>query len=459
MRSIRTRQLFNTDNPVASGPIVWGSRRASQMISDLAAGTDSLDIVLIGDSNTMSASSFTWGYVSGMSQAMKDFGWTCYGTAVYPAMTDRGTTAAYGGWLASAYLSAPTGNLTNGNSATSTTYYTNWTPGSTWVRYLTDKDSWAYVASGSYTDNYNAVELQAAHPLNVNGTTLYHRVRYGTFTTSGGQFQGRTREYTSGTVLGSGSVQSTNNASYAFNAYEYSFTANGIYMNSSWSGLGATGPVAIHSHSIYKRSKGWAVTSHGYFSGSTSATIDSRITSIGSTQLQNHLRELRERQILAGGTGRVLLMVHSGINGNETTADWTACHKDIWNYYKAAWSALGYPGGDLAIVSWVSVPRNSDDSSLSGAAENLVGVRDAAKAMALANPDMTVIDVKSIMNYAIAITGVGNGTTYYQGGGTATTQHLSGGYSSGGPPSGTKATSDGYTVTSAGILNALRWNA
>jgi hypothetical protein len=48
------------------GPELYGSSRASNMLKDLANGTDSLDIVIIGDSNTGSA-------VSGMWDTTRDF--------------------------------------------------------------------------------------------------------------------------------------------------------------------------------------------------------------------------------------------------------------------------------------------------------------------------------------------------------------------------------------------------
>ena len=144
-------------------------------------------------------------------------------------------------------------------------------------------------------------------------------------------------------MYASGSVQNTQGAAYSFGTYEYSFSVTNPteYMHASWSGGagGAVGPCAIHSHTIYCKRKGWSVTSHGYLSGYDSPSINQVVTSIGSTLLQTHLQELRERQIAAGGTGRVLLMSHSGINGDETAANWTDCHVSIWNTYKAAWAA------------------------------------------------------------------------------------------------------------------------
>lgn len=554
MRAIRTRQIFNVEDPIDVGPVMYGSRRAGTFIKDLASGADSLDIVVIGDSNTGSALAAMWGYHNGFSQAMFELGWLCYGLPIYPAMTSWSPASyALGGWNASAFLYAPTGNLASGNVSGGATSYSVWTPGKVstvtisnaspgvitytthgltagapvflattgalpaglsagatyyvktvltadtftvastptgtaintssagsgthtiqtcpWVRYGSAsatppaKDDWAYIASGSYAQNFNAVEMAVAHPLNDTSLTLWHRVRFGTFTASGGSFQARARAYDGTPVYASGSVQSTQGAAYSFGTYEYSFsvTAPTEYIHASWSGGagGANGPCAIHSHTIYCKRKGWSVTSHGYLSGYDSATINQVATSIGSTLLQTHLQELRERQIAAGGTGRVLIVSHSGINGAETATDWTNCHVAIWNTYKAAWAALGYPLTDLAIVSFVGVPANSADTSNSGSTGNLIAVRAAANALPNTQPDMTVVDVKSIMPYSRAIVGIGNGRSYYQrtnnlpNAGSDITVHLSGGTYTG----STRDTSDGYTVLAHEILQLLLNNS
>ena len=611
------------------GPVVYGSSRAGQFLSDLAAGTDSLDVVILGDSNTGSSIGGMWGYHAGFSQTFNDRQYQCYGLPIYPAMTDWGPNDySVGGWNAGAYLSNASGNLLNGNVSGDSTAYTVWNPGKiatvtisnaspavvtytahglqasdpvffnttallpaglsntlsgvtvtnitgnfsctaatvplavsqpvrisgtftnannivgysdptvyyiiatngsttfqlsatrggaavttvvgtagigaafnvsntgftywvkdvltpdtftitvgpagsaintssagvgtqtiqtgTWTRYGSAtgyppaKDSWAYIASGTYTNNYNAVELNAGHPLNSASLTLHHRVVFGTFTTGSGSFQGRSRAYGGSPIYASGSVQSTTGAAYSSNVYEYPFTPGGITMNSSWSGgaAGATGPCAILAHTIYCKRKGWSVTSHGYLAGYNSVGIKSVVTTIGSTLLQEHLKELRTRQTSGTGSGRVLLVVHSGINGTageqESAARWTSCHLAVWNKYKAAWSALGYPATDLAIVSFVGEPKNTDDSSNNSDPGNLIPVRAAANAMAIANPDMTVVDVKQLMNYYQLVYVPTGGANFYQAG--SSNVHLSGGASS---------TTDGYTVVSNMVVSAL----
>lgn len=451
-----------------NGPTVYGSGRPTEMIRDLVNGTDSLDIVVLGDSNTGSGGkggNGFCGYHNGFAQALHILGAPVYATPVYPAMN---AGSALSGWRGSAQLYAPTGNLANGNTTGGGTSYSVWTPGTSWVRYgnyaTPTTDGWAYIASGTYGQQYNGVELDSTHPLNDATLTLYYRVRYGTFTASGGSFQPRIRAYDGSPVYATPSAQSTQGAAYDFKAADFQFTVQNPveYLHASWSGGAgsAVGPCAIHSQSIYCRRKGWAVTSHGYMAGADSATIDTVISGIGSTLLRTHLQELRERQIAAGGSGRVLLVTHSGINGTETANAWTTCHKNIWNTYKSAWSALGYPAGDLAIVSFVGFPKDSTDNSNSGTGGNLVAVRAAANTMASDQGDMTVVDVKKLLPFSALVYGTGWGTSYFQrysnlpDAGTDITVHLSGGGSG-----ANVSTSDGYTVASSLILQALLGSA
>jgi len=150
-------------------------------------------------------------------------------------------------------------------------------------------------------------------------------------------------------------------------------------------------------------------------------------------------------------------MMHSGINGADTTSTWQTAHIDVWNTYKTAWAALGYPAADLAWVSFVSHVPNSTDTSNSGSTGNLAAIRTAANTMPTTYTDMTVVDVKKLLTYTQNITGVGNGRAYYQrynnlpNAGSDTTIHLSGGTYTG----STKDTSDGYTALANLIISSL----
>tara|TARA_R110002126_G_scaffold53681_5_gene145623 strand:- start:417 stop:956 length:540 start_codon:yes stop_codon:yes gene_type:complete len=175
-------------------------------------------------------------------------------------------------------------------------------------------------------------------------------------------------------------------------------------------------------------------------SGDASTAISNVITGVGNTPLQNLLREHRERQREGTGSGRVLLFTHSGINGADTNSDWTNAHISIWNTYKAAWAALGYPADDLAIVSFVGVQRNSADTSSGGA--SLDTVRAAAKAMVVQQRDMTVVHMPSIITYAEL-----TGTPNYYANQSSSDVHLSGAASG--------APSDGYKLVAGRVIAKL----
>lgn len=453
---------------VRSGPVVFGSIRASRLLQELVDGSNSLDIVVVGDSSTGNAQVGMWGYHGGFSQALHELGLPCYGLPVLPVMTGRGSSAgSTGGWNCSAYLHPAGGALLHGNQSGVATAYAAWSPGSEWVRYGSvsavppNTEDWAYIPTGSYSNNYNAIDLWATHPLNDPALELWHRIRFGTFEQPGGFFQARVRAYDGTPVHAVGPVQGTEADVASFRVHEYPFRVSTPIekVGASWSGgpAGAQGPCAIHSHSIYCRRKGWSVTSHGYLAGYSSKRIREVLLGVGATPLRLQLQELRERQRAAGGGGRVLVLATSGINGVETPEDWVSCHGTLHDLYQSAWQDLGYPDEDFAMVSFVSVPANAADNSLAGAGGNLMAVREAARDLALVLPGFTVVDAKTIMPFGRAMIGVGNGRSYFRRTGNLPnpgpddTAHLSGGEL----PSSARDSSDGYTIVSHEIIRAL----
>lgn len=570
-------------NSINNGPQVYGSTRASTFLKDVIAGTNSLDVIIFGDSNVGSALAGGYGYVAGMSEALNNLNATCYGTSLAP-FVDRSPSGAsrfYGNWRGTistiakdanfkSGLSASVGSSTNaaaipyapwnagtvltsyGSSTvqgtltaagvsiigtagqfqcaasflqvnqqvniygtrggtgtitgytnpttanTAQTYYIVATNGSTeftlsntysgppvvtgvgnltGLTYLTQADfnDWLYfdpagTAPASGYIKTNGINLNETHPLSANGVSLKLRTRYGTINGSTGAFYPgasaggsanalpRILISTAVSLAGTATPTFTAHESAAFTATGKGVTANAIGYNSSGT-LFSAGPGAFFCQSLYRPStKGWAVHAHAYQSGDDSTRITQLITDTSTTWIQYQLQEIRERQLAAGGTGRVLLFYNSGINGADTGATWTAAHTTLWNRYKAVWASLGYPASDLAIVSIVGVQRNEADTS--GSLADLVVVRTAANAMAVANPDMTVVDIKAAMPYKALVYGTGN-ASYYQrlnnlpNPGADITVHLSGGTVEGsGPYTATVTTANTITLTGASAVAA-----
>ena len=96
MPQIRTRQLLgNSDIPG-----VYGSRRASVFLRDAIAGTDSIDVMVIGDSNAGTYPSATAangsGYTVGVARALQSLGIPIYATPLLAA----GKIGGGNGWAA-----------------------------------------------------------------------------------------------------------------------------------------------------------------------------------------------------------------------------------------------------------------------------------------------------------------------------------------------------------------------
>jgi hypothetical protein len=450
--------------------VIFGSPAPARFLRAVADGSDSVDIVLIGDSNTGSALYGMWGFHHGLSQTLHDRGLPMYATPVYPAMTASnrnhqgpapGLSESLGGWRGSCLAFSPApgspGSALRSGIASGWSPLARWGTGDRWIRYGTasgpnaSTDDWAFIPAGSYSNCLNGVMLDADHPLLVSGEPLWHRVRFGTFAVRGGSLQGAIGACSPPVALGTGPVQSSFGSEGGEAIYEYSVPGPLAPTNvtASWSAgpTGAQGPCAVLSHSVYVRRRGWSVTSHGYLAGQSSAEIRVAIESLSPELLRAHLRDLRDRQVAAGGSGRVLLLAQSGVNGQETPESWTQSHRAIWQRYRAAWTSLGFPAADIAIMSFVSPPRNEADTGLAGNAP-LAPVRAAAVAMAAANPDMTVIAVNELLNHRQLLRGSGGGVSLYQrfngvpNSGPDLTMHLSGGRTE---PNAWSPT-DGYTM-------------
>jgi hypothetical protein len=318
------------------------------------------------------------------------------------------------------------------------------TPSGVTYKTTGDFNDWLYMPTTTDVYKTSGVNLEENHPLAANGVVNYLRVRYGKVPSGGNfvplVFGGGAANALPHLFTGATTSMSAASGQPTFDLYEASFTANGkghsataVGYNYPSGTIFSKGPGALFCQSLYRQLKGWSVHAHAYQSGDDSTRIAQLITDTSTTWIGYQLREMRERQIAAGGAncGRVLLFVHSGINGADTGSTWTAAHIAMWNKYKAVWSSLGYPASDLAIVSIVGVQKDLAD--LSGSGASLAAVRTAANAMAIANPDMTVVDVKALMSYSAMTYGTGN-TSYYQrlnnspNAGSDIVVHLSGGF-------------------------------
>ena len=501
-------------------PGVYGSSRAGQMLSDVITGTDSVDIVVFGDSNAGSDSSC--GYTVGWQKAMSAFGAPIYATPLYQAASDDGSNTRSGGlfmpWTdyywggrsavgsvgtqysltnriavagdtdatalntlfdnyfvrentarasSSTTLQLDTGasstngdyvgnilnilsdvvgsNLVNGsgvsNFGTITSYsgttktatinaWSSGTPSAT-ASFLITKflvkpaafsSAVAYVpAATNYTSPAGgpSVRIIGGNALaggsGPAGVSLQYRVVYGKFATTGGKFRLRAMKGVNTLVAGSSvDIPTSGGVGYATALLNFtSSTTSGVpdQMKCAWDGYNSgvayevTGPAAIFYHSVIRTDyKGFSVNCLNYFGGATTEFLGTTLTKM-TKYLEAYLKELRQRQIAAGGSGRVVWWHNTGINGTESGSTWTTNANVIRDAVYNVWvTVLGFPANDLAFVMSVTHPTVVGESGADPWSTSRAATAAAANNWAATNfndgKNVTVVDIESILTAA-----------------------------------------------------------
>jgi len=501
-------------------PGVYGSSRAGRMLSDVITGTDSVDIVVFGDSNAGSDSGC--GYTVGWQKALTAFGAPIYATPLYQAASDDGSNTRNGGvflpWTdyywggrssagsvgtqysltnrlgagadtdasalntlfdnyfvrentarasSSTTLQLDTGassvtgdyvgnilnilsgvvgsNLVNGSGvsnfgtitsydgATKTATVNAWSSGtpSATASFLIAKflvkpaaftSAVAYVpAATNYTSPAGGPSVRIiggnalASGTGTAGISLQYRVVYGKFATTGGKFRLRAMKDVN-TLVAASSVDIPTSGGVGYGTALLNFTSSttaGVpdQMKCAWDGYNSgttyevTGPAAIFYHSVIRSAyKGFSVNCLNYFGGATTEFLGTTLTKM-TKHLEAYLKELRERQIVAGGSGRVVWWHNTGINGSETGNTWTTNAAVIRDAVYNVWvTVLGYPATDLAFVMSVTHPTVAGEAGADPWSTSRAAVSTAASNWATTNfndgKNVTVVDIESIMTAA-----------------------------------------------------------
>jgi hypothetical protein len=137
-------------------------------------------------------------------------------------------------------------------------------------------------------------------------------------------------------------------------------------------GTTGTGGVAHRTSvgccSVYRETIGTSSSIMEYRGGATLTQIAFDISEAAAGFCKMLLKETRERQIAAGGTGRVLLCIQGGVNNGDWTPSNPAAAitavEGIKTNIKTQWAALGYPATDLYFLFMVSHPQDAGDAAL-----------------------------------------------------------------------------------------------
>ena len=423
--------------PVELGSGVNGSSVASKFFQDCRNGVDSVDVVTIGDSNAGSGGS---GWTCGLAYAMAGVGMKIYATPMFQTADAVSGNNRTGAMCLPHNQSRWIGNATAAGSKTTGTVADPLTTAVTAskapaielkntlsfnqtitpsigafaynIAYVDTAVQWTSPANGPSIQIYESSPMLSGG--GAGGVACQYRVVYGKFTQTGGSFKLKIM-HTTNTAVTTSTSYSTAGATSGFATAILDFNSPlnaGVprHIHCAFDGFNdgtgtadvITGPFAAIWHSTIEKAKGYCVSNLIYDAGKTSAQIADRVEAMGSTAtslMGSYLKELRERQIAAGGSGRVVIWNNTGVNGPDTGSAFVDAMTRIRNAFSTVWTALGYPKIDLAFIFSVTHPQISGSAS-----ENSLEIQRAnANSWAISNKNdgnnVTVVDISKMFTY------------------------------------------------------------
>ena len=443
--------LFRSKKYLAPG--IYGSTLASSFFKDAVNGADSLDVVTIGDSNSgYSYGGFGGGggWTRGMLRGLNNAGAPTYGSGMAPIMhtgvttstqivkeDDGSTITTIAGYAKN--TEAANGNLLRGGASGPAAITAIAVPATTLRPYgLTNFDygwvaaSTTYQSFGQLNFTYpgGAAPSPALPAWCAVGTAVKYRMVYSRTATSGGTINPTVYKVTGGTYtsLATQAVTTYNAAGTDIQASDLSFTmptttpASAIIVGWAYIGV-TTGPAGALLDSIYKVAKGISVHNLHYGSGQTSTVIATAVNGCNASKtfLENYFKQIVDRQIAAGGTGRVIVQINCGVNdsGSPASSTITNSFTAMINTLQTAWAAAGYTSKNLGFLCSVSHPLNTDYGDEGVREATLAAYRTASNAWANTLENVTVVDLSQIYTAAQMTSG-----GYYAGAASAEA-HLS----------------------------------
>ncbi len=391
---------------------VCGDQRASEMLRDLINGSDSLDIILIGDSNTCFQGA---GWTDGLSAGLSAMGAAQYATPLLPAAIDgpnigfrsRQTAAVLS--AATLALGAPSANV-GGNPCFSGAFSTvqgqppqlraGCSPGldAPPAAYnlpglrLTGTETYAldfaWIPSSPlapFTHGSAAVRLDVDNLMGItsgqhSNPPLTYRVVRGFmadaptpahFTVSWVQ---QTRTATSAVFTNIAPPRTVPQSGWSWVADEVACpshintsAAHEVYASFAGAGTaqGVVGPVAVALQSIMVHRKGHAVQPLDYHGGATMTMIAQDITTATPETISTIVGEVVARQRSARGSGRVIVFTQGGVNTDTgLPQSWTAACEAIETRVRDVWTTNAFPPENLTFVTMVSHTTGAEDHML-----------------------------------------------------------------------------------------------
>ncbi len=391
---------------------VYGVGTAGAFIRDCIAGRDSVDIIVVGDSN----SGFNGGYGKGWNAGMIAAGAPLYGTGIVPCASGStgASIAAYDSVGFAVYNGRYTGQsggsafLADGSSLGVTEIDDQWNGGGGEFRPFAQAAKWmSYDDQGGNPDVVNGVGIDVKTTCSVPPSENWiHRVGSVTYDSGDGYWVGRWVAAASPyTTVAARQIQTDVNLhridivlneieigadparNYDIRAARYTDGNTGGLLD----GFTMAEPAGFVFESVYVKRRGFAVTQIQHYSGGTTTQIADGVEDAGQT-IATYLREIRNRQLLAGGTGRVVVWLNSGVNGGPAVAsNWTDGADTLRDDIREAWASLGFEPRDLQFLFSVTHPTASSDT--------MSATRAAAKTWVDGKDDTVFVDLAEMVGY------------------------------------------------------------
>lgn len=402
---------------------IHGSARVAEMFRDAVDGSDSLDILVVGDSNTLFSAGGSSGWTDGLQYGLYANGAPIYATPIFPCALDgsypaQGWRCSWSNFKDSAFAGIGDNGQTsdgvttafllpgnaNGPSAITDQFKVSGSFGPAEAQLGPSTMDYGYYSSTSprFWDYDAGLFIDADHPMNVSSAFTY-RVVHGVFASGGGHFHMAMRDAAGATsalqqvqcVSASDGIATTTLtvSASALRTTKTTFTWGGTVAANRNSGNGVVGKAAFLLQSATKSVKGTAVSAMCWWGGGTATQIATAAIGIGIGTWKTWLREAYERQVQAGGSGRVVIFFHAGANADSNLpASWSNAFDNVIASAKSAWSALGYPSDALGFVGMVSHAKDSTDT--------LSPIRAHASAAYASSSDALFVDLSQIAPYS-----------------------------------------------------------
>jgi uncharacterized phiE125 gp8 family phage protein len=398
-------------------PILYGSSRARRFVRDCIDGADGVDLLWVGDSNT-GYNGYGWcdGFAGGLTRA----GARMYATSAYTAGNEYGTAGyrsqqwTYMGW------GSPTGYypLSTSTSATTTLKMTMGKGGGSLTIDTSAFEGGALEASNNIQNEWAIWMFARGYdgqftepcPIGLDNQLVW---RGQVNIASGGHLHAHWLTLANVQLHPKQTFNTVSALTTAWDTIEYTLpagsrlsgmtaAATGVKVALAGSGVGAsnqlTGPIRFGLHSVYTARKGYSSSIFEWRGSATLSNIFTDVTNAASaaSSLDNMLRYLRERQIAAGGSGRVVFCLQGGVN----SGDWSPSNAALvvgrvnstLEAVRKVWTNAGYGSDDLAFMVMCSHPTNASDAALSA-------LRSAMRDEYANSSDVLFVDLNEVADY------------------------------------------------------------